>query len=171
MNTFCFQLISVQCSWNMPLVFMTRNGRLECWILWALSEYSDIHTSNPKLPIVIGNLLTNHSKSGKSSETATQHYTAWWRHQMETFSVLLALCAGNSPVTGEFNSQRPVTWCFDVFFDLHLDTWLSKQSWGWWSETPSRSLWRHCNGETATQHYTDISWMQYNPGQHDLLLV
>ena len=34
---------------------------------------------------------------------------AWWRHQMETFSALLALCAGNSPVTGEFPSQRPVT--------------------------------------------------------------
>ena len=26
-------------------------------------------------------------------------YTAWWRHQMETFSTLLTLCAGNSPVT------------------------------------------------------------------------
>ena len=38
----------------------------------------------------------------------------WWRHQMETFSELLALRAGNSPVTGEFRSQRPVTrnWCF-----------------------------------------------------------
>ena len=41
-----------------------------------------------------------------------------WRHQMETFSALLALCAGNSPVTGEFPSQRPVTHSFDVFFDL-----------------------------------------------------
>ena len=27
---------------------------------------------------------------------------SWWRHQMETFSALLVLCAGNSPVTGEF---------------------------------------------------------------------
>ena len=26
--------------------------------------------------------------------------TTWWRHQMETFSALLAVCAGNSPVTG-----------------------------------------------------------------------
>ena len=26
----------------------------------------------------------------------------WWCHQMETFSMLLALCVGNSPVTGEF---------------------------------------------------------------------
>ena len=31
-----------------------------------------------------------------------------WRQQMEAFSALLALCAGNSPVTGEFPSQRPV---------------------------------------------------------------
>ena len=70
---------------------------------------------------------------------------SWWRDQMETFSALLALCAGNSPVTGEFPSQRPVTRSFDVFFDLHLNKRLSKQSWGWWFETPSRPLWRHCN--------------------------
>ena len=37
---------------------------------------------------------------------------------METFSALLALCAGNSPVTGEFSTQRPVTRSFDVFFDI-----------------------------------------------------
>ena len=41
---------------------------------------------------------------------------SWWRHQMETFSALLALCAGNSPVTGEFPAQRPVTRNFDGFF-------------------------------------------------------
>ena len=40
---------------------------------------------------------------------------------METFSALLAICAGNSPVTGEFPSQRPVTRSFDVFFDLRLN--------------------------------------------------
>ena len=47
--------------------------------------------------------------------------TTWWRHQMETFSALLALCAGNSPVSGEFFAQRPVTRSFDVFFDLRLE--------------------------------------------------
>ena len=41
---------------------------------------------------------------------------SWWRHPMETFSALLALCVGNSPVTGEFPSKRPVTRSFDVFF-------------------------------------------------------
>ena len=68
-----------------------------------------------------------------------------WRHQMETFSVLMALCAGNSPATGEFPAQRPVTRSFDVFFDLRLNQRLSKQSLGWWFETPSRSLWRNCD--------------------------
>ena len=45
----------------------------------------------------------------------------WWRHQMETFSALLAHCEGNSPVTGEFPSQRPVTRSFDVFSDRRLE--------------------------------------------------
>ena len=51
---------------------------------------------------------------------------------MEAFSALLALCAGNSPVAGEFPAQKPVTRSFDVFFDLRLNKRLSKQSWGWW---------------------------------------
>ena len=48
---------------------------------------------------------------------------------METFSELLAICTGNSPVPGEFPAQRPVTQSFDVFFDLRLNNRLSKQSW------------------------------------------
>ena len=83
----------------------------------------------------------------------------WWRHQMETFhkrgiiayvncsltvykwiclnqtevlSALLALCVGNSPVTGELPAQRPVTRILDIFFDLSLNKRrLSKQSWCW----------------------------------------
>ena len=66
----------------------------------------------------------------------------WWRHQMETISTLLAICAGNSPVPGEFPAQRPVTRSFDVFFDLRLNKRFSKQSWGWWFETLRRPLWR-----------------------------
>ena len=77
--------------------------------------------------------------------------TSWWRHQMETFSALLALCAGNSPVTGDFPAQRPVTRSFDVFFDLCRNKRLSKQ--GWWFETLSCSLWRHCN--VMTRYWTD----------------
>ena len=71
---------------------------------------------------------------------------SWWRHQMEPFPELLALCARNWPVNGDFPRQRPVTRSFDVFFDLHLNKRLSKQPWGWWFETPPRPLQRHCNG-------------------------
>ena len=78
----------------------------------------------------------------------------WWRHHMETFSVLLALCAGNSPFTCEFPSQRPVTRSFDFFY-LRLKKRLSKQSWGWWFGTPSRSLRRHCNGVILSMYQTE----------------
>ena len=45
---------------------------------------------------------------------------------METFSSLLTIYVGNSPVDGEFPTQRPVTRSFDVSFDLCLNEWLSK---------------------------------------------
>ena len=70
----------------------------------------------------------------------------WWRHQMETIPALLAVCEGNSPVSGEFPAQRLVTLSFDVLFDLRLNKLLSKQSRRWWFETLSHPLWRHCNG-------------------------
>ena len=84
-----------------------------------------------------------------AAETSLTIISIWWRHEMETFSALLAICAGNSPVPGEFPAQRPVTRSFGVFFDLRLNKRLSKQSWGWWFETPSRPLWRHCDANTA----------------------
>ena len=69
----------------------------------------------------------------------------WWRHQMETSSALLALCAGihRSPVNITHKGQ----WRRALMFSLiwPFNKWFSKQSWGWWFETPSRSLWHHCN--------------------------
>ena len=58
---------------------------------------------------------------------------------------------GSGPLCGEFTDRQwiPRTktsdaelWCF---FYLRLNKRLSKQWWGWWFKTPSRSLWRHCN--------------------------
>ena len=80
---------------------------------------------------------------------------AWWRHRMQTFSALLALCAGNSLVTGEFSAQRPVTRSLDISLICTLNKRLSKQSWGWWFETLSRSLSRHLfylNAQNAVKH-------------------
>ena len=87
----------------------------------------------------------------------------WWRHQSEAFSALLAFCVGNSPVTGEFPAQMPVTRSFDIFFDLRLIKRLSNQSRGWWSETLSRSLWRHSNirGERRSNR---VHWNSLHKG-------
>ena len=60
------------------------------------------------------------------------------------FRVTGSLC-GEFIGPGEFPAQRPVTWNFDVFFYLHLNTRLSIHLWCWWFETPSWSLWRQCN--------------------------
>ena len=81
---------------------------------------------------------------------------------METFSALLALCAGNSPVTGEFPSQRLVMRNFDIFFDLRLNKRLSKQSWSWWFETPSCPLRRHCNGTLLRRPSCAVPYVHKN---------
>ena len=67
-------------------------------------------------------------------------------------SALLALCEGNSPITGEFPAQRPATRSFDVFSDLRLNKRLRKQSWCWRFGTPWCSLWRHCNILLVANH-------------------
>ena len=74
-------------------------------------------------------------------------------HQSSSFSnVMTTSSNGNifrvtGHLCGEFTGpQRPVARSCDVFYGLRLNTRLSKQSWGWRFETPSRPLWRHCNG-------------------------
>ena len=97
--------------------------------------------NSPLVSIIYVNnkvVMYRYSSNWKGSQS-------WWRYQMETFPALLAFSAGNSPVIGEFPSQRPVTRSFDVFFDLSLNQRLSKQSCGWWFETRSGSLWRQYN--------------------------
>ena len=69
----------------------------------------------------------------------------WWNSD----PIMMTSSNGNIfRVTGplcEFPSQSPVTRSFDVLFHPCLNKRLNKQSWGWWFETPSRSVWRHCN--------------------------
>ena len=70
---------------------------------------------------------------------------AWWRRQMETFLRYWSFVRGihRSPV----NSPHKCQWRASLmFFYRRLNKHLGKQSWGRWFETPSHSLWRHCNG-------------------------
>ena len=62
---------------------------------------------------------------------------------METFSALLTLCAGNSPATGEFPSQRPVTRDFDGFF---ICVWTNC----WANNREAGDVRRHCGHYDVT---------------------
>ena len=73
-----------------------------------------------------------------------KYCSSYWRHQMEASSALLAICTGNSPVTGEFPAQsqwRGALICCIIC--ARLNGWVR---WGWWFEKPLRPLLRHCNG-------------------------
>ena len=74
--------------------------------------------------------------------TSKRSVTKNWTSYNQTLHCLMMTSSnGNifrvTGVTGEFPSQRPATQSFDAFFYLFLNKRLSKQSWGWWFETPS----------------------------------
>ena len=123
---------------TMGAVLVNLNNIFECTFMIKSISYS---ISLKKLKLI---------PKGPNDNRSGLIYVLSWHiaaHIMTSsiFFALLAICARNSPVTGEFPAQRPVTRSFDVFFDLRLNKRLSKQWWGWWFETPSRPLWRHCN--------------------------
>ena len=122
---------------------MPTGASLPCYYIWLCnpSNYQHFRGFTVFLDRTHRRAALCQNRGHAASQTGAE---PWWRHQMETFSALLALCAGNSPVTGEFPSQRPVTRSF-VFVDLRLDKLLSKQSSRRWFGVPSGSLWRHCN--------------------------
>ena len=82
-------------------------------------------------------------------------------HRHDTGNMHENIFCVTGPLCGEFTGHLwiPRTkasdaelWCFD----LRLNKWLSQQSWGWWFETRSRSLWRHCNGKWKPWPYQTI---------------
>ena len=100
-----------------------------CWakvelVIWDAMTVLMWHQYDNEFPWSLYNHDVSNRKPAGLVGTRKLHWGArpvpgmsqtWWRHQMETFSALLALCEGNSSVTGEFPSQRPVTRSFDVF--------------------------------------------------------
>ena len=84
---------------------------------------------------------------------------------MEKKSALLVICAGNSPVAGDFLAKASAAE-FDTFFDLRLNERLNKQWWGWWFETPSHPLWGHSNEKMAA---IDFRYQQSSYHEHGQL--
>ena len=122
----------------------THNGKFPHWFdIWGNKNTSKLSEQVLSLIKSHCDLLTRYGWMNVVypwvATTSLPEPMPWWRHQMETFSALLAICAGNSPVAGEFSAQRPVTRSFDVFFDLGLNERLNN------GETQSCSWWRHSN--------------------------
>ena len=137
--------VIVACTNSWPGWIITIKIKIKVKVQPAMAQPMAWHQSGdePLSELMMAEFTDHLSHSASTSSRGIP----WWRHQMEIFSALPAIFAGNSPVPGEFPAQRPVTRSFDVFFDLRLNKQLSKQSWGWWLDTLSRPLWRHCNAE------------------------
>ena len=101
--------------------------------LWKKGQMMEKCVQLPEIWAMSGGTRTPHSMMTSSNGNI--------------FRVTGPLC-GEFTGPGEFPTQRPVTQSFDVLFDLGLNKPLSKQLWGWRFETPSRSLWCHCNDLT-----------------------
>ena len=135
-------IVHLRALWGTPVYMMSKFYISEIYIktifcsLYHLNWYIDLDAGSSRRRLCDPLL---------HQRLSTRWHLAWWRHQMETFSALLAICAGNSPVSGEFPAQRPVTRSFDIFFDLRLNKRLSKQSWGCWFEILLCPIWRQCN--------------------------
>ena len=78
--------------------------------------------------------------------------SSWWRHRMETFSALLALCAGNSPVP--VNSPHKGQWRGALMFSL-ICAWIND-----WVNNCEAGDWRRRRG-----HY-DVNVMHIKGNRH-----
>ena len=157
---FCGRPIPNQLRLNLPVIarFMGPTwgppGADRTQVAPLLAPWTLLSGSSSHVPPCIS-IYTERFRMNCDSNKPLKHTTeSWWRHQIEIFSALLALCEGNPPVTGGFPSQNPVTRSLDVCFDLCLNKWLSKQSRRRWFETLSRSLSRYCN-------YCSFPWRRW----------
>ena len=125
------EVLGIKCYFRVKIIWEENNKQ-------NLSSYGlqDYHS----LMIWINKLLQRDIRCGY---IVTDSVYTWWVIRWKHFPRYWLLC-------GEFTGhrwippQRPVTRSFDVFFVLCLSKRLSKQSLGWWFETPSCPLWRQC---------------------------
>ena len=115
---------------SLAFVLVTRraNNAKNISVWWRHHDYISsvliTPTPGPHLYHWRTRIIDQHRTITKHSKVRTMYlllntyymYITWCRHQMGTFLTLLAICAGNSPITAKFPSQMPVTLGFDFFF-------------------------------------------------------
>ena len=109
----------------------------------------------------VWNFLYLIQKCSNYHKKNSKHIDSWRRHQMETFSALLALCAGNSLVTGEIPAKWPVTRSLDVSV---ICAWIN----GWVNDREAGDLRHHRAHYNVTLIWTQASMtIEFDIG-HDL---
>ena len=108
-------------SWSKwPYVWPTQHGLVFDTVILGICN----HTDHAEIYIIIILYSTFHRLHKSWNSQPFSMMTS----SNGIISALLAICAGNSPVTGEFPAQRAVMRSFDVFFDLCLNKRLGKQN-------------------------------------------
>ena len=94
---------------------------------WNLSPWRTRTISSDVANIVTPDALV--TQTAERSASSTGPVFLWWRHQMETFSALLALCAGNSPVNSPYKGQWRGTLMFPLICDW-INGWINNREAG-----------------------------------------
>ena len=131
--------------------------------LWICSSFAELYSRYDVNCEYRFYLLYNNSACYELSHLIIYPMTMMTSSNGNIFRVTGHLC-GKFTGPGEFHAQRPVTRSFDVFFDLRPNKRLSKQWWGWWFETLSSPLWRHCNAYSSLA----LRWLHGFPGAREI---
>ena len=133
-------------------LLLTRWSLEKSWSNFSITNLRVLIWSHPSMSIYLGKQQLLLQILIHSTVEWLHDDVIKWKHFPRYWTFVL--------VTGELPTQRPVMRSFDVFFHLRQNKVFSKQWWGWWFETPSHSLWHHCNvtpqkdGESITPQYS-----------------
>ena len=118
----------------------------DCEIAYCLNQrtitFGNSTTKSHAKSIALLSIRTHTSRfHDKTPYSRSVWFLTLWRHQRKHFPRYWPFVRGIHQWIPLTKASDAELWCFS---DLRLNKRLSKQSWGWWFETPSRSLWRHC---------------------------
>ena len=130
-------------------------ARIAPWLRWLLLQATE---NTPELlcpnlelrPVVMAVIRHHHRRNNHDDVIKWKHFPRYWPFARGIHRSLV-------------NSRhRPVTLSFAVFFFyLRPNQRLSKQWWGWWFETPSNPLWRHCNNYAIYEAWHANKWHSF----------
>ena len=151
-------LVSLDMKLLIEYVWSTLNSNHDSWLLLSVDQtFSRVVVTEVSNISMVVNYWINVRDLHLYPLSSSSNFVFRVMLQQLSSIVCVCVCSSNENIycvtgplcgefTGEFPAQRPVTRSFYfIFFYLYLNKRLSKQSWGWWFETSSRSLWRHCN--------------------------